>query len=72
MAWAVTNVAGLSDWRPAMERGFEVVPFRGCCSQNKALPAEFVAAVQARDSGLQEAPAQQAAGPSAGRLRAQE
>ncbi|KAF8059989.1 hypothetical protein HT031_004927 [Scenedesmus sp. PABB004] len=57
-AWTLARVAALSDWRPAREEGYDLVPFARCCPSAAALPREFVAAVRARGEALgQAAPA---------------
>ncbi|KAI8476110.1 MAG: hypothetical protein J3K34DRAFT_516785 [Monoraphidium minutum] len=46
MAAAVSQAAALSDWAPAMEPGYEPVPFERCCPRAPALPRGFVDAVR--------------------------
>jgi len=46
-AYTLATVARLSSWTPAMEPGYELVPFSTCCSQADNLPQGFVKAVRA-------------------------
>jgi hypothetical protein len=52
-AYTLAKVAQLSQWKPVMEEGYSLVPFSKCCSHARHLPAEFVAAVRARDVAQQ-------------------
>lgn len=50
MASAITQVSALSSWKVLPEQGYELVPWSKCCTHAKSLPAEFVAAVRARQA----------------------
>jgi hypothetical protein len=50
MASAITQVSALSRWKVVSEQGYERVAWSKCCTHAKSLPAEFVAAVRARQA----------------------
>lgn len=46
-AYTLAKVAKLSSWKPAMQPGYQLVPFSSCCSLADNLPRGFVQAVRA-------------------------
>jgi hypothetical protein len=53
-AYTLAKVAELSSWKPAMQPGYELVPFSSCCSLADNLPGGFVQAVRAWGTTLGE------------------
>jgi hypothetical protein len=54
-AYTLAKVAELSNWKPVMQPGYQLVPFSSCCSLADNLPRSFVQAVRARGETLGQA-----------------